>query len=641
VQGKTLFRGTEPVALGHRAVALLRILIERAGAPVSKDALMEAAWPGLAVEESNLTVQIAALRRLLRDEPGGERWIETLSRRGYRFVGPMIANAEDSAVKVNLGYAASDPGSVIEEVDRDLLIGERKHVTVLCADLKDSLERLAEGDSEKALEIFEATLTLMRQTVHRYGGTVNIVTGEGLVAVFGAPVALEDHAVRACFAALEIREAVQRNGHGVDDPGSPSVLVRAGLSSGEVVTRLMKDGRDTQYRAIGPTAHLAARLGHIAPPGTVLVSAETLRLVEGHVQVKTLEAANAPSGQLMYELVDAEPAKSRFKALASRGLTSFVGRNIELVQLERLAAKARRGQGQVTAIIGEPGLGKSRLVHEFVRRESVSSWLVLETASLSYRSATSYQPVIDLLKTYFGIAESDEVAERRNKVTDRLLGLDRALAPDLPAFLVLLDIPVEERSWQELNAFQRRERMLAALKRLILREARQQPVILVFEDLHWIDSESQAFLETLISGLASAPVLLILTCRPEYAHHWGSKTYYSQLRLDALQPESADAFLGSLLGNDTSLVSLKRSLQGQRNPFVLEESVHTLVETGVLEGARGDYRLIRSTPELPLPPTVHALLAARIDFAGTQQAATTCGRCRRQGRSSRDFAAHR
>src|SRR5215475_4152169 len=228
-QGETLFKGTEPVALSHRAVALLRILIDRAGAPVSKDALMEAAWPGQAVEESNLTVQIAALRRVLREEPGGERWIETLSRRGYRFVGPMIANVEDSAVKVNFGHAASDPGSVIEEVDRDLLIGERKHVTVLCADLKDSLERFAEGDSEKALEIFEATLTLMRQTVHRYGGTVNIVTGEGIVAVFGAPMALEDHAVRACFAALEIREAVQRYCYGAHDPGCSSVLVRAGL----------------------------------------------------------------------------------------------------------------------------------------------------------------------------------------------------------------------------------------------------------------------------------------------------------------------------------------------------------------------------------------------------------------------------
>src|SRR5262245_38768509 len=162
-----LFRGTEPVALSHRAVELLRALLDRAGALVSKDALMEAAWPGLAVEDSNLTVQIAALRRALSEVPGGERWIETLPRRGYRFVGPMIANTEESAVKVNLGHAASDPDFVIEEVDRDLLIGERKHVTVLCADLKDSLERLAEGDSEEALEIFEATLTLMRQTVHR------------------------------------------------------------------------------------------------------------------------------------------------------------------------------------------------------------------------------------------------------------------------------------------------------------------------------------------------------------------------------------------------------------------------------------------------------------------------------------------
>jgi class 3 adenylate cyclase len=205
-------------------------------------------------------VQIAALRRALGEAPGGERWIETLPRRGYRFVGPLTPNAEDNAVKVNLGHATSDPRSVVEGVDRDLLVGERKHVTVLCADLKESLERIAEADSEKAIEIFETALTLMRQAVHRYGGTVNIVTGEGIVAVFGAPVAIEDHAVRACFAALEIREAVQRNGYGMPEPGSPSVLVRAGLSSGEVVTRLIGNGRDTQYRAIGPSAHLAARL---------------------------------------------------------------------------------------------------------------------------------------------------------------------------------------------------------------------------------------------------------------------------------------------------------------------------------------------------------------------------------------------
>ena len=635
MQGETLYRGTEPVALSHRAVALLRMLIDRAGAPVSKDALMEAAWPGLAVEESNLTVQIAALRRVLREEPTGERWIETLPRRGYRFVGPMISNPEDGAVvdrqkpaaplpplqerghptsaRSEESKLAGDPGSVVQGVDRDLLVGERKQVTVLCADLKESLERLAEGDAEKALEIFETTLMLMRQTVHRYGGTVNIVTGEGIAAVFGAPVAFEDHAIRACLAALEIREAIQQSGPGVHHQASPSVLVRAGLSSGEVVTRRIENGGDTQYRAIGPTAHLAARLGEIAPPGTLLVSAETRRLVEGHVQVKALTTVNATSGQVVYELVSAEPARTRLQVQASRGLTSFVGRGAELEQLERLAAKAHRGHGQVVAIIGEPGLGKSRLVHEFVRCKSASPWFVLETASLSYRSATSYQPVIDLLKTYFGIAESDEVSERRNMVADRLLGLDRALAPDLPGFLALLGIPVEEQWWQELNAFQRRERILAGLKRLILREAQQQPIILVFEDLHWIDSETQAYLESLIAGLASAPVLLILTYRPAYAHHWGSKTNYTQIRLDALPPGAADAFLRSLLGDDRSLVALNQSLRSQGNPFFLEESVRTLVETNLLEGVPGDYRLVRPVQEQPIPPSVHALLAARID----------------------------
>jgi predicted ATPase len=221
--------------------------------------------------------------------------------------------------------------------------------------------------------------------------------------------------------------------------------------------------------------------------------------------------------------------------------------------------------------------------------------------------------VIELLKTYFKIEVSDDVHEVRNKVVDRVLNLDRSLAPDLPALLALLDIPVEEASWQALDSFQRRQRTLDAIKRLILRESQQQPVILAFEDLHWIDSETHAFLETLIDGLASAPVLLILTYRPEYEHHWGGKSYYTQLRLNALSPETTEEFLRNLVGDGASLIRLKELLATEGNPFFLEESVRSLVEISLLEGKRGAYRLVRPLEELRIPPTVQAILAARID----------------------------
>jgi tetratricopeptide (TPR) repeat protein len=392
------------------------------------------------------------------------------------------------------------------------------------------------------------------------------------------------------------------------------ILVRAGLSSGEVVIRSIASGPHTEWRAMGQTAHLAARLGQIAAPGTLLVSAETLRLAEAHVQVKPLEPANIVGlGETVYELVSVGRAQTRFQALTARGLTSFVGRSTEMEQLERVQARARQRHGQLVTIIGEPGLGKSRLLHEYVRSPGTSGWLVLETASVSYRTTTSYLPVIRLLKTYFKIEVSDDVREIRTKVVDRLLALDPDLAPDAPALLSLLDVPVDEPAWQVIDASQRRRRTLDALRRLILRESQNQPVILAFEDLHWIDRETEAFLGALIDGLASAPLLLILTYRPEYAHHWGGKSYYTQLRLDVLSSDTAEKFLRNLLGDDASLLGLKDLLLKQGNPLFLEESVRSLAETGVLTGRRGEYRLVRPVRELRIPPTVQAILAARID----------------------------
>ena len=267
----------------------------------------------------------------------------------------------------------------------------------------------------------------------------------------------------------------------------------------------------------------------------------------------------------------------------------------------------------MVAIVGEAGVGKSRLTYEFTHSHRVQDWLILEASSVSYGKATSYLPVIDLLKGYFKIGDRDDHREMRAKVLGRVLGLDRALEPLLPPLLALLDVPVEDAAWQNLDPPQRRQRTLDAVKRLLLRESQVQPLLVVFEDLHWIDGETQALLDSLVESLGSARLLLLVNYRPEYEHRWGSKTAYSQLRLDSLPAESAAELLAALLGPDPGLAPLTQMLVKRGNPFFLEETVRTLVETGALAGERGAYRLTRPVEALQVPATVQTILAARID----------------------------
>jgi len=317
----------------------------------------------------------------------------------------------------------------------------------------------------------------------------------------------------------------------------------------------------------------------------------------------------------VYEITGAGPVRSRLQAAAARGLTRFVGRTAEFETLCQALDRARAGHGQVVALVGEPGVGKSRLFWEFTHSRRTVDWLIVESGSVSYGKATAYLPVTDLLKAYFAIEDRDDVRKIREKVTGKLLTLDRSLEPTLPAFLALLDVTVEDEQWQSLDPTQRRQRTLDAVKRLLLRESQVRPLVLVFEDLHWIDSETQAVLDSLVESLPTARILLLVNYRPEYQHSWGSKTYYSQLRIDPLPPESAGELLQALLGEDTSLVSLKPLLieRTEGNPFFLEESVRTLVETKVLTGERGNYRLAIPIESTQVPATVQAVLSARID----------------------------
>jgi class 3 adenylate cyclase len=501
---------------------------------------------------------------------------------------------------------------------KSALEGERKQVTVLLADLKGSMELLADRDPEEARNLLDPVLEVMMEAVHRYEGTVNQVMGDGIMALFGAPLAHEDHAVRACYAALRMQRRMNLYADEVQRKGGMPVQIRAGLNSGEVVVRSIGSDLHMDYTAVGQTTHLAARLEQIAKAGSTLITAETLRLAEGYVQVRPLGAVPVKGLDRaieVYEVIGIGLARSRLQATAARGLTRFVGRDSEVQQLVLALERTATSHGQIVAIVGEPGVGKSRLVWEFTHSHRTHNWLILESASVSYGTATPYLPVIELLKSYFRIQDQDDHREIRDRVGGKLLMLDRALEPMLPPLFALLDVPITDAAWQALDPVQRRQRTLDAVKRLLLRESQVQPLLLIFEDLHWIDSETQSLLDGLVESLPTYRILLVVNYRPEYQHSWASKTYCRQLKIDPLPPESAEELLEALLGTNPGLHPLKRLLieRTEGNPFFLEESVRTLVETQVLAGERGAYRLEKPVQSLQIPATAQAILAARID----------------------------
>jgi class 3 adenylate cyclase/tetratricopeptide (TPR) repeat protein len=489
---------------------------------------------------------------------------------------------------------------------------------VLFADMKGSLELLSDRDPEEARKLLDPVLERLMEAVHRYEGTVNQVMGDGIMALFGAPLAHEDHAVRACYAALAMQQAIARYTAEVRRDHGIEIQIRVGLNSGEVVVRAIGSDLRMDYSAVGQTTHLAARMEQLATPGSTRLTGETLRLAEGFVQVVPIgpvPVKGLPAPVDVFELAGPSVTRTRLQAAAARGLTRFVGRGHELDHLRQAIDKARGGQGQVVAVVGEAGVGKSRLLWEFIHSHRTQDWLVLESSSVSYGKATAYLPVIDLCKSYFRIETRDDARSIHEKVTGKLLTLDESLRPLVPAFLSLLETPSEDPAWAALDPGQRRRRTVDGLRRMLLRESQVRPLCLVFEDLHWIDAETQGLLEALVEGLPTARMLLLFNYRPEYSHGWGGKTYYSQLRLDPLPPESADELLRALLGEGDELEPLKRLLVQRTEgvPFFLEESVRTLVETGALVGERGRYRLGRSFDMIQMPATVQAILAARID----------------------------
>ncbi len=512
----------------------------------------------------------------------------------------------------------SDIRVAVESSEPPPVDGERKTVTALFADIKGSTALEEDLDPEEARAIIDPALKLMIAAVNRYDGHVVQSTGDGIFAMFGAPLAHEDHPQRALYAGLRMQDELLRYGSKLQAEGRAPIEIRVGVNTGEVVVRSIATGDgQVEYTPIGHTTNLASRLQSLARTGTVAVSEQTRRQVEGYFQLKPLgptKVKGVSEPVNVYEVIGLGPLRTRLQRSAGRGLSKFVGRQAEMESLKRAAEQARNGRGQIVAAIAEAGVGKSRLFFEF-KAVSQSGWMVLEAFSVSHGKASAFLPLIDLLWNYFKITADDDERTRREKVTGRVLALDRSLEDALPYLYWLLGLADEHNMTAEIEAQTRKRRSLDAIKRILLRESLNRPLAVIFEDLHWIDSETQAFLNLVADSIGTARILLLVNYRPEYRHEWGNKTYYTQLRLDPLGKESADEMLRALLGDGVELGPLKRLIaeKTEGNPFFIEEAVQVLLDEGALVRDGALVRLTKPLGELKIPPTVQAILAARID----------------------------
>jgi class 3 adenylate cyclase/predicted ATPase len=494
--------------------------------------------------------------------------------------------------------------------------GERKIVTALFADLKGSTQLMEDLDPEEAHAIVEPALRIMAEAVRRYEGYVARSTGDGIFALFGAPAAYEDHPQRALYAALQIQHELRADGQRRAARGLRSLEARVGVHTGEVVAYTVETSGKVEYRLVGHTANLAARLESLAPAGSIAVSEYTRNLCEGYFELRglgpmTVKGLSAPIS--VYEVIGLGALRSHFQLAARRGLTKFVGRARELEQMRCALELAMSGQGQIVAVMAEAGTGKSRLFHEF-KATIPTTCKVLEAYSVSHGKASAWLPVLELLRGYFGIADADDASSRREKIRAALTALDPALDDTLPYLFGLLGIVQGPDPLAQMDPQIKRPRTLEAIKRIVFSESLKQPVVVIFEDLHWIDAQTQALLDLLADSVARSRVLLLFNYRPEYRHEWTNKSYYSQLRLDPLGGADGAAMLAALLGEAVELNPLKRLITERTggNPFFIEEIVHALFDEGALV-RNGAVKVTRSLSQLRLPPTVQGVLAARID----------------------------
>jgi class 3 adenylate cyclase/tetratricopeptide (TPR) repeat protein len=512
------------------------------------------------------------------------------------------------------------PKHLVEKIlnTRSTLEGERKLVTVLFADVANFTSLSEKLEPEEVHQIMEGCLKILMDEIHQYEGTINQFTGDGVMALFGAPLAHEDHAQRACYAALAIQKDLAEYSEKVRKDYGREFQMRIGLNSGPVVVGSIGDDLHMDYTAIGDTINLASRMEGLAQPGTVLLSRNTQRLVKDYFDLNPigpLEVKGKEEPQEAFELVKAGGAATRLEASMARGLTRFVGRKNSLSALMEAYEKVKSGSGQVVGMVGEAGVGKSRLLFEFRHRLPQDDFGYLEGHCIHYGGAMPYLPILDLLRSYFEIREGEREMVLRKRVKERILGLDEKLQGIISPIQDLLSLKVEDEAYLKLEPKQRREKVFETLRDLFIRESQKHPLVLVIEDLHWIDKTSEEFLDYLIGWLANVKILLVLLYRPEYTHSWGNKSYFNRIGLDQLTLKSSAELVKAILEGGETAPELSNLILNRAagNPLFMEELTHSLLENGSIQRTGDQYVLSKKSSDLQVPDTIQGIIAARID----------------------------
>ena len=516
------------------------------------------------------------------------------------------------------------------------IAGERKLVTVLFADVANYTSMSEKLDPEEIHQIMDGCFKILMDEIHKYEGTINQFTGDGIMAIFGAPVSHEDHAQRACFAALSIQKAIGDYGAKVKKDCGIDFKMRIGINSGPVIVGSIGDDLRMDYTAVGDTTNLAARMESAARPGRILVSKHAHEIARDYFEFEAIgnvEVKGKREPQAAYELIKTGLVETRIKAAVAKGLTKFVGRKNSMATLKEPYESVLAGSGQVVGIVGEAGVGKSRLVYEFINQLSVDDVTCLEGRCLHYGGAMIYMPILEILKTYFDITDEDREFVINKKIKQKISALNEKIAGVIAPFQELLSIKVEDEAYEALEPKQKRERIFEALRDLFIRAGQRKPLVLVIEDLHWIDKTTEEFLDYLIGWLANARIMLILLYRPEYTHQWGSKSYYTQIGLTQLGTASSSQLVLAILEEGEVAPELRQLIlkRAAGNPLFMEEFTHSLIENGSIQKKDRQFVLSTNATDIQVPDTVQGIIAARMDrlednLKRTMQVASVIGR---------------
>jgi len=519
---------------------------------------------------------------------------------------------------------------------RSSLEGERKLVTVLFADVANYTSMSEKLDPEEVHQIMDGCFKTLLDEIHRYEGTIDKFTGDGVMALFGAPVAHEDHAQRACYAALAIQRALEEYGAKIKKECGLEFKMRVGLNSGPVIVGSVGNDLRMDYTAIGDTTNLASRMQTMATPGTVLVSADTHRMARDFFKFEPLGKVRVKGKEEpveAYRLIEAGEVETRIEAAVARGLTRFVGRRREMAALQEAFERVQSGSGQVVCIVGEAGVGKSRLILELRGMIPQDEYTYLEGRCLHYGGSMAYLPLIDILRSYFDIKGGEREFVIKKKIVEKISQLDEKLKSILPPLHEILSLKVEDEAYLNLDLQKKRESIFEAIRDLLIRESENRPLVLAVEDLHWVDRTSEDFLTYFIGWLSNAHILLVLLYRPEYTHLWASKSCYSQIRVDQLSTNTSAELVQSILEEGEVVPELRDLILNRAagNPLFMEEFTHTLLENGSIQKKDHQYVLSRRISDIQVPDTIQGIVAARMDrleenLKRTMQVASVIGR---------------